>query len=139
MNNTYSFYTLLKDHTAVIPLIQRDYAQGRQNKWVNDIRDKFLTSLYDAVTLQVDKKPLILDFIYGELENSKFYPFAKFYPFDGQQRLTTLFLLHSYAAVKAKMDKDAAKEAIAPDPAVLGNFKYHVRESRLICAFLLLK
>ncbi|UXM96565.1 DUF262 domain-containing protein (plasmid) [Bartonella sp. HY329] len=123
MNNTYSFYTLLKDHRVIIPLIQRDYAQGRQNKWVNDIRDKFLASLYDAVTLLEDKKPLVLDFIYGELEDEKFHPF------DGQQRLTTLFLLHSYAAVKAKMSGEAAKGAIAPDPAVLANFKYFVRES----------
>ena len=42
-----------------IPIIQRDYAQGRQTDDVNRIRERFLTSLYDALTLD---KQIKLDF-----------------------------------------------------------------------------
>ena len=79
-----SFYQLLKDTEVVIPMIQRDYAQGRITEKVKSIRHDFLDALYKACR---DKKPLHLDFIYGEEDNGQFEPF------DGQQRLTTLFLL----------------------------------------------
>ena len=41
----------------VIPIIQRDYAQGRTNPEVNMIRERFLDALYNAVTNQ----PITLD------------------------------------------------------------------------------
>lgn len=75
-----------------IPLIQRDYAQGRTSPAVNRIRAQFLDAIYDAVT---DKSPLALDFVYGANQEGVFYPL------DGQQRLTTLFLLHWYIAARA--------------------------------------
>ena len=74
-----------------IPIIQRDYAQGRQDPDVNRIRSCFLDSLYAAVT----EKPITLDFIYGNIDDKGIMT-----PLDGQQRLTTLFLLHWYAARK---------------------------------------
>ena len=76
-----------------IPLIQRDYAQGRRGPAVDEIRDNFLGALRGAVAR--DKaEPLGLDFVYGEVENGTFRPL------DGQQRLTTLFLLHWYLAAR---------------------------------------
>ena len=48
-----------------IPIIQRDYAQGRQDPDVNRIRSCFLDSLYAAVT----EKPITLDFIYGNIDD----------------------------------------------------------------------
>ena len=75
----------------IIPIIQRDYAQGRQNPDVNRVRDRFLDSLYDAVT----EEPIVLDFVYGDVDAD-----GTMTPLDGQQRLTTLFLLHWYAARK---------------------------------------
>ena len=74
-----------------IPIIQRDYAQGRTFSNVQRIRNRFLEAIYDALT---NHKRMTLDFVYGEIENKKFIPL------DGQQRLTTLFLLHWYAAKK---------------------------------------
>ena len=68
-----------------IPLIQRDYAQGRPGAWVEEIRVSFLEVLLDAI---VGGEPVGLDFVYGKIEGSTFHPL------DGQQRLTTLFLLH---------------------------------------------
>ena len=72
-----------------IPIVQRDYAQGRKTDKVNRIREGFLQALYKAL---VEGKNTTLDFIYGNVENRQLIPL------DGQQRLTTLFLLHYYIA-----------------------------------------
>ena len=66
-----------------IPTIQRDYALGRRNKVFN--RHNFLCALKKAVCT---KESLPLDFVYG-VDNE-----TMFIPLDGQQRLTTLWLLH---------------------------------------------
>ena len=78
----------------IIPIIQRDYAQGRNTATIKRVRKNFLNALYDAVT----KKPVTLDFIYGDLDDAGILT-----PLDGQQRLTTLFLLYWYAAKKEKI------------------------------------
>lgn len=83
-----------------IPLIQRDYAQGRPSAWVEEIRIDFLAVLLDAVA---GGEPVGLDFVYGKIEGTTFHPL------DGQQRLTTLFLLHWYLASAANhLHVDAA-------------------------------
>ncbi|MHA6234890.1 DUF262 domain-containing protein [Pseudomonas fluorescens group sp. PF-69] len=78
-----------------IPLIQRDYAQGRSDSI--DVRNDFLVALNKAFQLPEDapELPLNLDFIYGTLNEA-----GQFQPLDGQQRLTTLFLLHWYIALR---------------------------------------
>ena len=82
-----------------IPLIQRDYAQGRDSGAVARIRDNFLGALYDALT--AEDAPLSLDFIYGDVVDGTLRPL------DGQQRLTTLFLLHWYLAWRtARLGQD---------------------------------
>lgn len=80
-----SFSRLVNMAPIRIPKIQRDYAQGRRNDSVDDIRNKFVNSLIDAVR---NGNSMEMDFIYGS--NSK----DAFEPLDGQQRLTTMFLLH---------------------------------------------
>ena len=75
-----------------IPLIQRDYAQGRRNSRVDDIRSAFLEDLHEALS---GSKAIGLDFVYGEVNDGTFEPV------DGQQRLTTLFLLHWYLAFRS--------------------------------------
>lgn len=81
----------------IIPIIQRDYAQGRRGSDVTRVRERFLESLYKAVT----EKPITLDFVYGDIDDD-----GNMTPLDGQQRLTTLFLLHWYAAKKGNIPKD---------------------------------
>jgi hypothetical protein len=78
-----------------VPLIQRDYAQGRESQ--KDVRDDFLGALHGALVLPVGdvRLPLNLDFVYGSMESGNA---PRFLPLDGQQRLTTLFLLHWYLA-----------------------------------------
>lgn len=85
-----SFWEFLSQHPIYIPIIQRDYAQGRKGK--GNLRHNFLTSLHNALT---GGNELKLDFVYGSIENGCFYPL------DGQQRLTTLWLLHLYVAFRA--------------------------------------
>src|SRR3954470_16980222 len=78
-----------------IPLIQRDYAQGRRGEKVDEIRRNFLSVLRGAVS-GGDAQPVSLDFVYGER-----LPDGALQPLDGQQRLTTLFLLHWFLASRS--------------------------------------
>lgn len=101
-----------------IPLIQRDYAQGRMDGDVNRVRSRFLSALYDAIT----NKPITLDFVYGDIDEKGIMT-----PLDGQQRLTTLFLLHWYAAKKGNIAKEESE--------FLARFSYETRYSaRYFCA-----
>ncbi len=84
----HTLQTLLTAHEVHIPLLQRDYAQGRKNK--DNIRRTFVEQL--RTTLATEGQQLNLDFIYGYLQNRVYYPL------DGQQRLTTLWLLYWYLA-----------------------------------------
>ena len=77
--------------TIVIPIIQRDYAQGREEE--NEVRTNFLENLKSYIT-DNKKESHDLDFVYGNLNTDK-----EFIPLDGQQRLTTLFLLHYYLSI----------------------------------------
>lgn len=88
-----SFWKFISNTSKIeIPIIQRDYAQGRDNEKTNKIRVLFLNSLVEAIVSE--KGTLELDFVYGNVEKDVFQPL------DGQQRLTTLFLLHWYIALK---------------------------------------
>jgi hypothetical protein len=81
-----------KKYMIEVPIIQRDYAQGRISK--EKIRNTFLDALFD----HLDKTlPIDLDFVYGTVSGTPGKS-DKFIPLDGQQRLTTLFLLHCYLA-----------------------------------------
>jgi hypothetical protein len=78
-----------------IPMIQRDYAQGRPAE--AGLREEFLKDIEKALRKRANdpELPLNLDFIYGSVEGEGE---TRFLPLDGQQRLTTLFLLHWYLA-----------------------------------------
>ena len=108
----YNFITIFQApgvEKITIPIIQRDYAQGRSNATVKRIRENFLNALKIAVT----DTPITLDFIYGDLTGSTLIPL------DGQQRLTTLFLLHWYAARREKIPEHKL--------GFLQNFSYETR------------
>ena len=102
----------LKVNKIAIPIIQRDYAQGRITTEINRVRNRFLESLHKAL----EEEPITLDFVYGDIDEA-----GVMTPLDGQQRLTTLFLLHWYAA---------KKENIADEEySYLKNFSYETRYS----------
>jgi hypothetical protein len=98
-----TFWDMISSHDIkkiCIPTIQRDYAMGRPDKIYN--RQQFLQSLKSALDGQ---KELLLDFVYGVDDATMFVPL------DGQQRLTTLWLLHWYIAFKAgKLADDEVKK-----------------------------
>ena len=76
-----------------VPLIQREYAQGRLGK--EELRQNILNQMKDCINSTQTTDTPTLDFVYGRLKNEIFYPL------DGQQRLTTLWLLHWYISFKA--------------------------------------
>ncbi len=117
MKNKYSFWSLLKENVIEIPTIQRDYAQGREEE--SRIRDSFLKVLHRKI--ENEKESVNLDFVYGRIKDGKLIPL------DGQQRLTTLFLLHWYLAVRdVRLDEECMK--------ILGKFTYETRiSSREFC------
>jgi len=112
-----TLWKALEQYHIVIPTIQRDYAQGRKNDpKIAQIRKTFLQALVQSLT---ENKELELDFVYGSV-NQKTLELL-----DGQQRLTTLFLLHCYLVHKNKLnikEIDVIKER-------LQKFSYQTRTS----------
>lgn len=82
----------------IIPKIQRDYAQGRSGVKATDVRTLFTGSLLATLRTDVDDSIQLLDFVYGYSDENN-----NFIPLDGQQRLTTLFLLHWLILPNEKM------------------------------------
>lgn len=81
---------------VIIPRIQRPYAQGRLGEAETKIRNSFLKDIFKYLTSENDA---IMDFhfIYGSIKNIEDITNQKEYILellDGQQRFTTLFLLH---------------------------------------------
>lgn len=116
--NKTSLWNYIEHTSVVIPKLQRDYAQGRKGK--ENLRENFLSTLRDALdkALQTKGYQLKLDFVYGSSNED-----AQFTPLDGQQRLTTLWLMHWYIAfLTNKLNEDNVKDH-------LGNFTYETRQS----------
>lgn len=108
-----SFWKVLSEESVQIPLFQRDYAQGRYEK--EALRTKFVQRLFEALRFPADNA-VKLDFMFGVRND-----FSVFQPLDGQQRLTTLWLLHWYVAQRAGKGSCAK--------SVLQKFSYETRES----------
>ncbi|WP_188051108.1 DUF262 domain-containing protein [Flavobacterium sp. GP15] len=119
LGKKYSFCQLLKnsDSAIVIPLIQRDYVQGKKNK--KEVRQDFLKTLFDYFEKGQNQD---LDFVYGYSKDNEYIPL------DGQQRLTTLFLLHTYlAGINGNESKSEWVELVNRDNQF--KFRYEVRRS----------
>lgn len=123
LGKPHTLWSLLKKYDQIeIPIIQRDYAQGR--KTAKAVRDGILNHILEAVA---DKRNVELDFIYGiertygRGEDEK----VAFVPIDGQQRLTTLWLIHWYLAKKAGLLDDKNGETVRQ----LQKFTYETRPS----------
>lgn len=111
--NKATFWSFLKQTRIRIPRIQRDYAQGRIGK--ESLREKFLSSIFKSLN---GGSQLKLDFIYGSGDGE-----GNFSPLDGQQRLTTLWLIYWYLAYRTGELKNPETRG------VLGRFSYETRES----------
>lgn len=100
-----------------IPMMQRDYAQGRPEE--QELRDRLLAALFGALS---KKEELELDFVYGAVKERDGSPY--FIPLDGQQRLTTLFLLHWYIG-----QRELPADELADRQAELSRFSYDTRST----------
>lgn len=115
MSTKYDLKKFLGDYKVEIPAIQRDYAFGRKEATTK--RENFIKILNGAMS----KKTIHLDFIYGKEENGKLLLL------DGQQRITTLWLIAVYLA---KINSES--------PEWLNNFTYNTRtSSREFCQALI--
>lgn len=102
MNHTLTSFRGLFDlgiRSVCIPRLQREYAQGRDDATAKGVRRDFLAVLHGALTTD---QPVGLDFVFGDVSAE-----GVLSPLDGQQRLTTLFLLHWYLASRADLLHDA--------------------------------
>lgn len=104
--------SFLDKYNVEIPMLQRDYAQGRKSK--ENIAKDFLEKIFEV--LKGEREKLHIDFVYGYEENNKFILV------DGQQRITTLWLIYF---IIYKMN-DIFDENIKN---LLNKFSYSVRES----------
>jgi hypothetical protein len=115
MNPNYTLKELLDKYSVVIPQLQRDYAQGRDE--AKELRVRFLSQILHVLR---GEGRLNLDFVYGydKALSPNHHPI--FYPLDGQQRLTTLWLLHWYLL---------PSESVAEEREWLLRFSYRTRSS----------
>lgn len=83
-----TFYTVFTQRTITIPHIQRDYIQSFDTGLISGFIEALIESLDTG-------KIINLNYLYGLKDETRFTPI------DGQQRLTTLWLLHLYIAANA--------------------------------------
>ncbi len=101
-----------------IPLIQRDYAQGRTDATSRRSATTFLEVLIEASPAASPSA--------STSSTARSTRTGRFHPLDGQQRLTTLFLLHWYLASAAGQPRPRAQPWT--------RFSYATRPSaRLFC------
>ncbi|MCC8153106.1 MAG: DUF262 domain-containing protein [Tannerellaceae bacterium] len=122
----HTFKTFLNKYHVVIPMVQRDYAQGRTDDNTIRVRSRFLDAISNHLSPE-STQTMKMDFVYGEVDSvwsktevNKLEALIVT-PLDGQQRLTTLYLLHWYAAKIAKVESQ--------EYHFLYNFTYDVRPS----------
>jgi len=97
---------LINEYEITIPLIQRDYAQGRDKEKAK--ANNFLNAILEGTEVGLN-----LDFVYGKANIEE----KDFIPLDGQQRLTTLLLIHWYVSLEDEYVPNLMK------------FSYEVRSS----------
>ena len=98
-NNSSYFKKLINDYIIYVPEFQRNYLQGDDsNESIKYKRDRLLDDIFDCIKSK--SKSMDLGFIYGRVEQS--YKGKLFYPYDGQQRLTTLYFLYLLIYFKYK-------------------------------------
>lgn len=92
-----NLFALLSRYRVVIPGIQRHYVQGANNPKAESVRKQFIKEIFTAI--EKKQHEFNLHFIYGPINTDGEDSFV---PVDGQQRLTTLWLIARYAVEKAE-------------------------------------
>lgn len=110
-NKEFTFWNLISKYTIEIPAIQRDYVQDRL---YSDLKQEDSDIVGDIVNSLQNNTKLNLHFVYGKVDNNELIPL------DGQQRLTTLFLIHWFLSLGTISDSDKQ---------ILSKFTYETRPS----------
>ena len=107
----------------VVPRIQRPYAQGRIGEAETRIRENFLKAIFKSLK---NNSPMDMNFIYGAVKENKENDSTVFVMelLDGQQRFTTLYLLHWYILNKEGKQDNPLYE---PLRNALRSFVYETR------------
>ncbi|OAB38899.1 DUF262 domain-containing protein [Paenibacillus glacialis] len=84
----HTLISLYESYNICIPAIQREYVQGFNEEKSNAVRERFLDDIFEVLESDDFEKTLEMNIIYGYTKNDIFYPV------DGQQRITTLFIVH---------------------------------------------
>ena len=114
----YNFIKIIQEKSLLIPQIQRDYIQHRTNYKVEKSRSQLLDALITVV--KGEEENIILNFVYGYSDfifsedsyNGPLKRYDCFVPIDGQQRLTTLFLLHLFVYANENKNVDIFKNKL---------------------------
>lgn len=114
-NQPNNLFSLLAKYRVIIPGIQRHYVQGTDDVHAKEVREIFISDIFKHIE---DKEELCLDFIYGPIDTEGN---DSFIPVDGQQRLTTLWLM---ARFFAEYVEDESRKSILK---LLGRFSYEGR------------
>lgn len=110
-NKEFSFWNLISEYTIEIPAIQRDYVQDRL---YSDLQKAACDIVGDMEKSLRSQTKINLHFVYGKVDNQELIPL------DGQQRLTTLFLLHWFLSLGTLTEENNK---------VLSKFTYETRPS----------
>lgn len=136
-NRKYSFLELFNEEVPIdsaknvvvekiiIPKIQRPYAQGRLDRQSEHVRTAFLNDLFSCLSSQ--KEEIELNFVYANVREDAPDNTGVLELLDGQQRLTTLFLLHWYIVSRELQTCD--KDFIEHVDKALKGFIYEMRSS----------
>ncbi len=116
--------TKVKVNQIVIPKIQRPYAQGRQDGVCTYVRNTLLNEMF--ANFNTDEV-FDFNFIYGIVRPSNDTYIMEL--LDGQQRMTTLFLVHWYIANRELNEKDETDKEIRD---VLSRFVYETRSTSTV-------
>lgn len=113
-----NFVALFEKHIVCIPAIQREYVQGYDEEQTNIVRSNFIDEIFDALSNESD---LDIGIIYGYTQKEESSGKSIFFPVDGQQRITTLYVIYwCLSMMKTETEDDLLKDKI---------LQYEVRNS----------
>lgn len=112
-NKEFTFWKLISDsdYTIEIPAIQRDYVQDRLYSDLHKAECDIVGDIVNSLTNNVKTN---LHFVYGKVDKQELIPL------DGQQRLTTLFLIHWFLSLGTITNENKN---------ILSKFTYETRPS----------
>ncbi|MCR1025459.1 DUF262 domain-containing protein [Cellulophaga baltica] len=118
----FTFLEIVRKYRIIIPHLQRDYVQGKDENRSKLIG--FLEYIHDNLKKE---NPINLDFIFGYEDKAG----KELIPIDGQQRLTTVFLIHWFLA-KMSGDYDQFKRELIKGGELYFNYETRINSQDFI-------